>query len=155
MRVSKREIEEEGALFRARHQIETEESLREWLVRNAVTEEELQGHLEESALESKLRNLFSVSNNRETIWELREAGRFESLLAGWRDRNTARLEGESGVVTSQQELFSLYKMLIGDHRDKTLAEAVMRLGFHSKTNMLAELLKIHQYRSSRADKSGA
>ncbi len=153
VQVSKRDVEEEETAFRARHQIETEDDLQAWLVRNAATQEELMVHLEEAALEAKVRKMFAVTNNRHTLWELRESGRFESLLAAWQERDAAHPHVEAGAV-SQDELFALYKNLAGDAHSETFVEAALRLGFRNKNNMLAELLKIHQHRPDRTDQRG-
>ncbi len=147
VRVSTREMDEEEASFRARHGIESEEALQAWLDRNGAGREELREHLEELALERKIRHMFSVSNNRHTLWELREAGRFEPLLAAWRERNATPARASSRTVT-QDELFAMYKSLTGDSHSATFIEAALRLGFHSKTNLLAELLRIHRHRSN-------
>jgi len=152
LRVSTREVEEERQAFRARHRIETEEGLREWLVRNAATEEEMGAYLEELALEAKLRKRFAVSGNREALWQLREAGRFESLLGAWRERNAAW--SEAGETPSQQELFLHYTKLTGVPRDEILSDAALRLGFRVKTNLMAELFKAQRAASGSNGKEG-
>jgi hypothetical protein len=149
MVITEEELETEMAAFIQDRDLDTQEKVQTWKGCNDLTEDEFRGLVQELALVSKVKALFSNLSNRDLLRQLRLEGKYGEMLSSALEREELITGSDRTLDLPIDELCAFYFHHKGIKVTGDIEEYLRELGFPDGLSLTMELQRYHAYHADR------